>query len=96
MSTSSIGEQLRRMREALGMSQDELGKIIGVKQQYIAALELGRFSLKEDIKFLIIKAFQSRQKSIESMNLQFFDSPEQITTRSDSNTDYSYIELAAR
>jgi len=41
-----IGSRIRRLRERIGMGQEELGASLGKNQPYISRLEAGTFKLK--------------------------------------------------
>lgn len=49
LSNSKIGEYLRIRREAKGWSQDELSEKIGITQQYISEIELGKRNFANDL-----------------------------------------------
>lgn len=47
MSSSRVGELIRARREALGLSQRELGDLAGIGQNYISRLERGEVGLPQ-------------------------------------------------
>ena len=48
------GENLRRTRKSLGISQEAIAYEIGVEQSYVSKLELGRIYNKAKIKALLL------------------------------------------
>ncbi len=43
MTSPPIGQQIRAVREAAGLSQEKLAKVLGCKQTYISCVERGEF-----------------------------------------------------
>jgi transcriptional regulator with XRE-family HTH domain len=55
------GAELRRRREALGLSQVQLGPLLGYTQTYISLLESGRKEIKNPVPLrLILEALERR------------------------------------
>lgn len=44
---NSLGEQIKELRQSLGMTQTDLAKAIGSGQVYISAIETGRIKLPD-------------------------------------------------
>ena len=54
-----IGNRVRELREAKdGMTQSELGKIVGVTRQTIAAIEQRRYSPSLETAFKLAREFE--------------------------------------
>lgn len=50
----SIGDQIRKLRELNGLSQQELGEMIGIKQTTISKIESGKFNASIEMVSKII------------------------------------------
>ena len=52
----TIGERIAKMRKELGLTQDELGKKIGIKRTMVSDYEIGRAKLYDEMitRFAII------------------------------------------
>ena len=53
-----IAEILRDRRKELGYTQNELGSMIGVKQQTVQRIERGKFFISTKLLLLILEALQ--------------------------------------
>ena len=52
-----IGQRLRGLRKGRGLSQGDLGKVLGIPQTTLSEIELGKASLTAEQLILVIKAF---------------------------------------
>jgi putative transcriptional regulator len=52
-----LGNRVRELREAKGMTQAELGEAIGVTRQTVAAIEQSRYSPSLESAFRIARVF---------------------------------------
>ena len=70
ISPQSLGEALRAARKKKGMSQQEIGKSVGIDQPSISTIERGESSVRVDTLFRLLAALdmelviQPRQKSL--------------------------------
>ena len=60
-----IGQRLKELREARGMSQEKFGKRVGVTQQYIGQLESGKRSPGPALVYMISKKFGTSEAWIK-------------------------------
>jgi len=63
-SLTSIGEVVRRRREDIGLSQDELGHLCGLHRTYIGSIERGERNLTLDSLMAISSALQMKPHEI--------------------------------
>jgi cytoskeletal protein RodZ len=59
-----IGLKLREVRLSLGLSQDNVGDILGCVQSYISAIENGHMPLTPAFARVLIKGFKSKYKKV--------------------------------
>lgn len=52
-----IGQRIKELRDARGMSQEKFGKRVGVTQQYIGQLESGKRNPGPALVYMISKKF---------------------------------------
>ena len=56
MAVEGVGDRLRRFRRGRGLSQERLGELAGVSQNYIAQLERGATAIPRDPTNLLLLA----------------------------------------
>lgn len=59
------GEDIRRLRQAHGLSQVTLAETLGYTQQYIALLEAGKRPVQRRFEMLLKKMMPPRKKAID-------------------------------
>ncbi len=52
----AVGQQVRKAREAKGLTGQQLADLCGLSQSHIARIEAGRYNVTTDILALIVKA----------------------------------------
>ena len=57
----TIGQRIKELREARGLSQEKFGKRVGVTQQYVGALESGKRNPGPALVFMIGKKFSTSE-----------------------------------
>jgi len=53
-----VGKNIKRLRDEKGLSQTDLGKILGVEQAYISLLETGKRKANNRMKFALSNIFK--------------------------------------
>ena len=61
----TIGQRIKELREARGLSQEKFGKRVGVTQQYVGALESGKRNPGPALVFMIAKKFGTSEAWIK-------------------------------
>jgi transcriptional regulator with XRE-family HTH domain len=59
--TRGIGQRIKELREARGLSQEKFGVRVGVTQQYVGALESGKRNPGPALVFMISKKFSTSE-----------------------------------
>lgn len=57
----TIGQRIKELREARGLSQEKFGKRVGITQQYVGALESGKRNPGPALVFMISKKFRTSE-----------------------------------
>lgn len=55
---TKIGEQIRRCRESLGMTQSDLSERAGIDRENVSKIECGRYNVSVDIIGRIAEALE--------------------------------------
>ena len=61
----AIGQRIKELREARGLSQEKFGERVGVTQQYIGALECGKRNPGPALVFMMAKKFGTSEAWIK-------------------------------
>lgn len=59
--TDGIGQRIKELREDRGLSQEKFGQRIGVTQQYVGALEMGKRQPGTALVFMISKKYKVKE-----------------------------------
>ena len=62
--TQKVGQEIRRVRTAMGLSQKELGALIGKSESQIGAYETAKTSIAIDVLFKIAEAAKIRPEEL--------------------------------
>ena len=62
--TQKVGQEIRRVRTAMGLSQKELGALIGKSESQIGAYETAKTSIAVDVLFKIAEAAKIRPEEL--------------------------------
>lgn len=77
-----IGEKIKRARIAKGMTQEELGKILGVQKSAIAKYESGRVvNIKRSTLKTISEVLEIRPSELISIEEEIKEAPEEMAER---------------
>jgi putative transcriptional regulator len=55
-----VSNQVRRLREAAGMTQAELGELVGATRQTIIAIEAEKYAPSLELAFRLARCFRCR------------------------------------
>lgn len=61
-----IGPRIKELREDRGLSQERFGERIGVTQQYVGALEMGKRFPGPALVFMISKKFRVKERWLKT------------------------------
>lgn len=54
--TKALGETVRRLRESVGLTQDELAHRVGIERSYLSHVERGKKNPPPEIMFTVLEA----------------------------------------
>lgn len=66
--SQSIGENISRIRKSRGLTQIELGKLIGINQYQISDYEIGRLHLSDEMIIRFAKALKTSADEMLGLN----------------------------
>lgn len=73
MTTADVGQNVRKLRTKMGLSQKALGALIGKSESQVSAYETGTTAMTIDTLFEIAKAGQAKPEDI----LKGFEAPKE-------------------
>ena len=75
----STGDRIKKIRNALGLSQSEFGERIGVKKSAISGIETGRQSLASQMSHSVCREFHVSETWLETGEGEMFEKDEDFS-----------------
>ena len=74
--SDKIQPRIQTLRQALGMSQTDFGRKIGVTRSVLSNLDLGITTLQDPLLSLVCSVFNVRREWLETGSGEMFDHPD--------------------